>query len=66
MGKKVPPVLLSGDHAKVDAWRRRQALLRTAARRPDLLERADLSEKERALCEEARISEDISGIRPFL
>ncbi|NMN99722.1 tRNA (guanosine(37)-N1)-methyltransferase TrmD [Gordonia sp. TBRC 11910] len=33
----VPPVLLSGDHAKVAAWRREQSLLRTAQRRPDLL-----------------------------
>ena len=36
-GLKVPEVLLSGDHAKVEAWRRRQALLRTEERRPDLL-----------------------------
>ena len=54
MGKKVPAILLSGDHAKVDAWRREQSLIRTAARRPDLLEKAQLSEKERALCEEMR------------
>lgn len=52
MGKKVPPILLSGDHAKVDAWRREQSVIRTAMRRPDLLEKADLSEAERALCEE--------------
>ncbi|RVW03657.1 tRNA (guanosine(37)-N1)-methyltransferase TrmD [Rhodococcus spongiicola] len=36
-GLEVPPVLLSGDHAKVAAWRRAQALQRTAERRPDLL-----------------------------
>lgn len=36
---EVPPVLLSGDHAKVAAWRREQALLRTRERRPDLLDR---------------------------
>src|SRR5699024_4133716 len=34
---EVPPVLLSGDHAKVDRWRRDQSLLRTAERRPELL-----------------------------
>ena len=45
-GKKVPPILLSGDHAKVDAWRREQSILRTAERRPDLLQKAQLSEKE--------------------
>ncbi len=45
-GKKVPPILLSGDHAKVDAWRREQSILRTAERRPDLLQKAQLTEKE--------------------
>ena len=42
-GKKVPAILLSGDHAKVDAWRHEQSLLRTKERRPDLLAAADLS-----------------------
>ncbi len=37
-GKRVPQILLSGDHAKVDEWRMEQALLRTKARRPDLYE----------------------------
>ncbi|MEV0946258.1 tRNA (guanosine(37)-N1)-methyltransferase TrmD [Rhodococcus sp. NPDC049939] len=37
-GLDVPPVLLSGDHARVAAWRREQALRRTAERRPDLLQ----------------------------
>lgn len=46
-GKKVPPILLSGDHAKVDAWRREQSILRTKERRPDLIARAELTEKER-------------------
>ncbi|MDD6039051.1 MAG: tRNA (guanosine(37)-N1)-methyltransferase TrmD [bacterium] len=45
-GKKVPAILLSGDHAKVDAWRRSQSIERTALRRPDLLEKATLSQKE--------------------
>lgn len=45
-GKKVPAILLSGDHAKVDAWRRSQSIERTALRRPDLLEKATLSAKE--------------------
>jgi tRNA (guanine37-N1)-methyltransferase len=44
----VPEILLSGDHAKVDRWRREQALLRTWKRRPDLLERAELSELDQA------------------
>lgn len=46
-GKKVPPILLSGNHAKVDEWRREQSLLRTAQRRPDLLAQADLTDTER-------------------
>jgi tRNA (guanine37-N1)-methyltransferase len=46
-GWRVPEILLSGDHAKVDRWRREQALLRTWRRR-DLLERAELSELDRA------------------
>jgi len=47
-GWRVPEILLSGDHAKVDRWRRDQALLRTWRRRPDLLDRAGLSELDRA------------------
>ncbi len=47
-GWTVPEVLLSGDHGKVDLWRREQALRRTWERRPDLLEQAELTEAERA------------------
>lgn len=47
MGKKVPEVLLSGHHANIAAWRREQSILRTFERRPDLLEKAQLSDKER-------------------
>ena len=47
-GKKVPPVLLSGNHKLLAEWYREQSLIRTACRRPDLLEKAELSEKERA------------------
>jgi len=46
-GWKVPDILLSGDHGKVEKWRREQSLLRTLERRPDLLEKLDLTEKER-------------------
>ena len=44
--KKVPPVLLSGHHANVEVWRREQSIYRTARWRPDLLKKADLSNKE--------------------
>lgn len=47
MGKKVPAILLSGNHPKVDEWRREQSILRTRERRPDLLKKANLTEKER-------------------
>ena len=45
-GQKVPPVLLSGHHANIEAWRREQSILRTAKRSPDLLKKADLTNKE--------------------
>ena len=45
-GKKVPEVLLSGNHANVDKWRREQSIIRTAKWRPDLLPKADLTNKE--------------------
>jgi tRNA (guanine37-N1)-methyltransferase len=46
-GWGVPEILLSGDHARIAKWRRQQALLRTRERRPDLLDRADLSKSDR-------------------
>ncbi len=41
MGKKVPDVLISGNHQKVDEWRRRQSLIRTKTKRPDLLKKGE-------------------------
>ena len=46
-GWSVPDVLLSGDHGKIEKWRREQALLRTRQRRPDILNSAVLTEKDR-------------------
>ena len=46
-GWAVPEILLSGNHAQIAAWRRREALRRTLERRPDLLDRVELSEEER-------------------
>lgn len=51
-GMKVPQVLLSGNHAQIQRWRYKQALGRTALRRPDLLEIRGISEDERILLEE--------------
>jgi tRNA (guanine37-N1)-methyltransferase len=51
-GREVPEVLISGDHEKVRRWRRREALRRTLARRPDLIARAELSQEDRELMRE--------------
>ncbi|NLA75449.1 MAG: tRNA (guanosine(37)-N1)-methyltransferase TrmD, partial [Deltaproteobacteria bacterium] len=46
-GEDVPEILLSGDHEKIRQWRREQSLKRTLAKRPDLLDKAELSEKDK-------------------
>jgi tRNA (guanine37-N1)-methyltransferase len=51
-GDKVPDVLLSGNHAAIRRWRKREALARTYARRPDLLASASLDDEERELLRE--------------
>ncbi|MHB0856962.1 MAG: tRNA (guanosine(37)-N1)-methyltransferase TrmD [Anaerolineae bacterium] len=56
-GHTVPDVLVSGNHADVARWRRRQALRRTLERRPDLLETAVLSEADRRYLETLRTEE---------
>jgi tRNA (guanine37-N1)-methyltransferase len=50
----VPPVLLSGNHAEVERWQRREALRRTLERRPDLLDGADLTDADRATLDSLR------------
>src|SRR3972149_5939417 len=55
-GWKVPEVLLSGDHAKIERWRREQSLRRTLMRRADLLSQAGLSDLDRAFL--ARLEDD--------
>ena len=51
-GMKVPDVLVSGDHAKIAQWRREKSLEVTLKNRPDLLEKAQLSEKDRSYLEQ--------------
>ena len=51
-GMEVPEVLLSGDHAKIKAWRRQESLRATKKFRPDLLDKAELTAKEKKLLEE--------------
>lgn len=55
MGREVPEVLLSGHHANVAKWRREQALLRTAKKRPDLLKTAELTKKDLQFLQEQGI-----------
>jgi len=47
-------ILMSGHHANIEKWRREQSVIRTAKNRPDLLEKAELTEKEKKLAEEVQ------------
>lgn len=68
-GHAVPDILLSGHHAQIARWRRQQALLRTRARRPDMLARAPLSQADRDFLaqleagEQAEAGEDPPQVR---
>lgn len=53
--KQVPPVLLSGHHANIEKWRREQSVIRTARNRPDLLEKANLTEEEKKLAKSVMV-----------
>lgn len=56
-GMDVPEILFSGHHAEVDRWRRRESLRRTLERRPDLLADAPLTDADRAVLDELRVTE---------
>ena len=58
-GREIPPVLLSGDHKRIETWRRRQSLYRTYCHRPELLGRAELSSKDIGFL--ATITEEINA-----
>jgi tRNA (guanine37-N1)-methyltransferase len=62
-GAKVPDVLLSGNHAAIRRWRKREALARTYARRPDLLATAALDDEERDLLQELVAEKEKLGIK---
>ncbi len=53
-GEAVPSVLLSGDHGRIQLWRRSQSIKRTLERRPDLLEKTHLSEMDKSVLEELK------------
>lgn len=57
-GMEVPEILRGGDHKAITRWRRKQALLRTLKRRPDLLEKADLSPADRKLLDEIEMDQN--------
>lgn len=59
-GILVPEVLLSGNHEAISRWRRKEALRRTALRRPDLLSKANLSEEDKKLLEEVFREEQVN------
>ena len=60
-GLAVPEVLLSGNHAAIRRWRKRQAVARTLERRPDLLASAALDEEERDILREL-VAQDSKGV----
>lgn len=62
-GEEVPAVLLSGDHAAIRRWRRRQSLERTLKRRPELLAKATLDKEQRKLLDEIRRESGEDGAR---
>jgi len=57
-GWKVPDMLLSGHHANIEVWRREQALQRTLERRPDLLDTAELTPKDRQILERLKADQN--------
>ncbi len=61
-GLKVPEVLLRGDHSEVSRWRRKQQLIRTSKRRPDMFSALELSEDDKKLLDEARRDETRSSL----
>lgn len=54
LGRMVPDVLLSGNHADIDRWRRREAIRATLIKRPDLLAKADLTDEDREILGELK------------
>ncbi len=57
LGRTVPEVLLSGHHANIDKWRREQSIMRTYRKRPDLLDKTELTEKEQLFLEKLKKEE---------
>ena len=60
-GRRIPDILLTGDHGRIAQWRHEMSLKNTLLKRPDLLEKADLSQKDRWLI--ARMKADLAAER---
>jgi tRNA (guanine37-N1)-methyltransferase len=58
-GRNVPPVLLSGDHEEIRLWRRRESLKRTLEKRPELLEKASLTEEDKTILLELKERDEV-------
>ena len=58
-GQKVPEVLLNGNHAEIRKWRRQESIVKTAKNRPDLLEKAELTDQDRLLIESLSKEQEI-------
>ena len=56
--EEVPKILLSGDHEKIRVWRRTESLKRTLERRPDLLEKANLTEEDKRILAKLRVKSE--------
>jgi len=56
-GKTVPDVLISGHHANIARWRRKQALIRTAVKRPDMMKKHPLSKEDQKILNEIKREE---------
>lgn len=54
MGIKIPDILISGNHAKIDEWKREQSLINTYKKRPDLLKKAELTKKDIEILEKIK------------
>jgi tRNA (guanine37-N1)-methyltransferase len=57
---RAPDILLSGDHAKIEKWRREQSLLRTFKKRPDMIEKAELTKKDLKFIDELKVGKSES------
>ena len=57
-GEKVPDVLISGHHANIQKWQREQSLKRTLERRPDMLEKAELTKKDKEYLDKIKTTEE--------